>query len=162
MNRRHALAATIVAVVIVAAGASAAIWWWGLPSDGGDGVGAVFDTEPEDTIFGCELADSPAEWTQGLSGREHLAEGRGMVFLFPSPSQQTFWMKDCLIPLDIIFVWANGTVGAIYEAPIEPGVADGDLALYESPGPVKWVVELNMGTCAASGITVGTEFWVGY
>jgi hypothetical protein len=163
MNRKHALVAIIVAVAIVAAGASAAVWWygWSLGTDD-DIVGAVFATEPEESVFSCELADAPAEWSQGLSGREHLAEDRGMVFVFPSPTHQTFWMKGCLIPLDIIFVWANGTVGAIYEAPIEPGVADGDLTRYESPGPVKWVVELNMGACAANGITVGTEFWVGY
>jgi hypothetical protein len=162
MNRRHILAPVVVAVAVIAASATAAVWWWGLPSDGGDIVGAVFDTEPEETVFGCELADSPAEWSDGLSGCEHLAQDRGMVFVFPYTATQTFWMKDCLIPLDIIFVWENGTVGAIYEAPIEPGVADADLTRYESPGPVKWVVELNMGACAASGITVGTEFWVGY
>jgi len=162
MNRKHVLVAVIVAAAILIASASVAIWWWGLPSDGDNVVGAVFDTQSGGVEFSCELADSPAEWSKGLSGRENLAEGHGMVFIFPAPSQQTFWMKDTLIPLDIVFVWANGTVGAIYGAPIEPGVSDGNLVRYESPGPVKWVVELNMGDCAASGITVGTEFWVGY
>jgi uncharacterized membrane protein (UPF0127 family) len=161
MNRKHALAAVVVATAVIMATFFGLVMWYGIP--GGDNrVGAIFATEPEGTTFLCELADSPAEWSKGLSGRDVLAAGHGMVFIFPSPSQQTFWMKDTLIPLDIVFVWANGTVGAIYEAPAEPGVSDGDLVRYESPGPVKWVVELNMGDCAASGITVGTEFWVGY
>ena len=80
-----------------------------------------------------------------------------MIFVWPEPTRQTFWMKGTLIPLDIVFVWANGTVGAIYEASVESGESDADLTRYESPGPVKWVVELNMGTCAAKGIMVGSQ-----
>jgi uncharacterized membrane protein (UPF0127 family) len=157
MNRKLVLASVALAVLLASVAASGLVYWYGWPGGGAGLADVSFSTQSGNASFECEVADSPTEWSDGLSGREELAQGRGMLFVFPSPSQQTFWMKETLIPLDIVFVWANGTVGAIFEAPAEPGVSDSDLTRYESPGPVKWVVELNMGTCAASGIVVGSQ-----
>ncbi len=162
MNRKHVLVAIIVAAAIVVASASAAIWWYGLP-EGRDGLAIVtFSTIAGEETFGCEVADSLSEQAAGLSNRDGLASDEGMIFVFQPADEQVFWMKETLIPLDIIFIWANGTVGRIYEAPTESGVPQDMLTRYYSPGPVKWVVELNMGTCSTSGITVGSQMTVVY
>ena len=50
-----------------------------------------------------EVADEPAERAEGLMGRTELPEGRGMLFIFPESQNLSFWMKNTLIPLDILF-----------------------------------------------------------
>jgi len=163
MNRKLALVSVVLVVLLICVSLSTLVYWYGWPKAGKEYARVEFSPLIIDGIeFNCEVADAPAEWTAGLSGREELGLGAGMLFVWPTPSQQTFWMKNTLIPLDIVFVWANGTVGAIYQAPIEPGVPESDLTRYESPGPVKWVVELNLGTCAAIGIVVGSQLSIRY
>ncbi len=107
--------------------------------------------------FTVERADSADERSLGLMHRNALLIDRGMQFIYPEPTELTFWMKNTLIPLDIIFIAQNGTVMNIEEAAPEPDVADNDLAKYFSLGPVKWVVEINQGLSAQYGIVPGTS-----
>ena len=86
-----------------------------------------------------ELALSDAQREQGLMDRSQLALGRGMLFVFPRESPQTFWMKNTLIPLDMIFIRADLTIlGIVAEA--EPltltprGVPGPSLYVLEVPG----------------------------
>ena len=51
-----------------------------------------------------ELADTPMEREQGLSARQDLAEGQGMLFVFDTPGRYGFWMKDMNFPIDIIWI----------------------------------------------------------
>src|SRR2546430_10928561 len=61
-----------------------------------------------------EVAATPAERERGLMYRTSLAEGRGMLFVFDADGNQSFWMKNTLIPLDLLFIARNGTVVGIH------------------------------------------------
>ncbi len=116
----------------------------------------IFLTEPE-ISFRCEVADTYSERNQGLMYREELEPDRGMLFVFEEPRVVSFWMKNTLIPLDIIFMDANGTVLNVAEADPQPGVSDNDLIRYTSDGQAKYVLEINQGLSAANDIGPGTE-----
>jgi hypothetical protein len=63
-----------------------------------------------DTVITYELADTPAKRSQGLSGRSQLSPDHGMLFIFSTPSEHAFWMKDMNFPLDIIWLKDNQVV----------------------------------------------------
>ncbi len=105
----------------------------------------------------CEIADEPKERSLGLMHRESLPQTEGMLFVYDTPQNMSFWMKNTLIPLDIIFIDENGIVLNVEEAFVEPPeTPDGELARYRSAGPARWVVEINQGLSAQKGITAGT------
>lgn len=86
-----------------------------------------------------ELALTPAERAQGLMHREQLADGSGMLFVFPTPTVQNFWMKNTLIRLDMIHLDADGiVVGVVENAPplttTPRGVGIPALYVLEVPG----------------------------
>jgi len=60
-----------------------------------------------------EVARSAEEQARGLMFRESLAPDRGMIFPYETPTDASFWMKNTLIPLDLVFVRPNGTVGRV-------------------------------------------------
>jgi len=93
----------------------------------------------------------------GLMNRDSLELDSGMLFVFDTPQDTTFWMKNTLIPLDIIFIDSNGTVLNIAEADPEPGVTDQSLTRYYSDGKAKWVLEVNQGLSSENGIIPGTK-----
>ena len=114
-------------------------------------------TDGSSVSFFCDVADDSLERQQGLMNVESLDPGTGMLFIFESPIEASFWMKDTLIPLDIIFINETGYVVNVLEADPEPGVPDSLLTRYESLEPVIWVVEIDQGICAAQGIGPGTR-----
>jgi len=63
--------------------------------------------------FTVEMARTPAEQSKGLMFRESLADDRGMLFPYQQPSILSFWMKNTVIPLDIIFIRADGSIESI-------------------------------------------------
>lgn len=106
-----------------------------------------------DFIF--EIANTPRLQTKGLSGRQELCKNCGMLFVFNKENIQTFWMKDTLIPLDIIFIDQNFIITDIYTATPEPGVNDFSLKLYQSSRPTKYVIEINANQANDLGLKVG-------
>lgn len=100
-----------------------------------------------------ELADTDAERVQGLSGRESLQHGSGLLFLFEKMGIQGFWMKDMKFAIDIVWIDENWTVIGIERA-VEP---DSYPTVFYSNGPVKYVLELNSGEAAALGIDIGLK-----
>jgi uncharacterized membrane protein (UPF0127 family) len=87
------------------------------------------------TALQAEIADEPAERTAGLMGRTELADGRGMLFVFPRPQPLSFWMRDTLIPLSIAYINAAGVIREIHalkpheERPVFSTVRDLSYAL---------------------------------
>ena len=99
-----------------------------------------------------EIADDSEERTVGLMFREHLDEDEGMFFIFPESRKRTFWMKNTLIPLDIIFISENFTIIHIVEA--EPCTRE-PCSLYESQGNAQYVLEVNRGFSKQHAIDIG-------
>jgi len=97
-----------------------------------------------------EIADTPAERTQGLMHRSYLPPDAGMLFIFESSGPLTFWMKDTLIPLDVIFVSEAKQIVSIAQntTPLSE-------TLIPSGGNAMYVVEVNAGFCDARGIAAG-------
>jgi uncharacterized membrane protein (UPF0127 family) len=100
--------------------------------------------------FTVELATTPAQMEQGLMFRRSLAADAGMLFDYRAPSMATMWMKNTLIPLDMLFVDAGGHIVNIHERAVP-----GSLATIGAAAPVRAVVELNGGTASRLGIRPG-------
>ena len=102
--------------------------------------------------FLVELALTPQEQSQGLMFRESMAADHGMLFVFPDVSMHGFWMRNTLIPLDIIFIRDDGTIAHIAERAIPL-----DESTISSRVPVRSVLELNGGTAERLGIRIGDK-----
>ena len=99
-----------------------------------------------------EIADDIQEREKGLMFRKNLDENSGMVFVFDDQDYQTFWMKNTLISLDIIFIGKNFTIVDIKHAV----PCNADLCkLYKSSFPAKYVLEVNSGFSAKNDVGIG-------
>jgi len=109
----------------------------------------------KDQTFTLEIADNNYLLAKGLSARSELCTNCGMLFVFKTEMTQTFWMKDTLIPLDMIFINSKGIITDIYTAEPEPGKSDFQLTLYQSTAPSIYVIELNAGTSEKINLKAG-------
>jgi len=100
--------------------------------------------------FTVEIAENDAERALGLMYRKSLAPDAGMLFDFQADQQVAFWMRNTLIPLDMIFIRADGTI-----ANVHPEAVPGDLTSIPSDGPVRFVLEIPGGRAAELGIAAG-------
>ena len=121
-------------------------------------------------IFEVEIASTTMEKARGLSFRASLGAGEGMLFLFDTPSIQSFWMKDMNFPIDMIWIGAgkNGDGKSGYEvlgfaqnAVPQLGVPLWNLTIYNSPDGTDKVLEVNAGTVAKDNIKVGDAVQIG-
>lgn len=101
-----------------------------------------------------EIADDNEKRMKGMMFRESLNENDGMFFVFEDESTLTFWMKDTLIPLDIIFINNNFEIVEIKNA--VPCKED-PCATYNSAKPAKYVLEVNYGFAAKNSIESGDK-----
>src|ERR1019366_5947081 len=100
--------------------------------------------------FTVWIADTPARSQQGLMFLKWLPEDQGMLFPQEAPRVTSMWMKNTLIPLDMLFVDAQGRVAYIRERATPQSEE-----IITAPVPVKAVLELAGGECAKLGIRVG-------
>lgn len=102
-----------------------------------------------------EIADNDATREQGLSDREKLDEGKGMLFEFTNTDvhQPGFWMKDMLFSIDIIWINNGKVIGIQANAPLPP--QDADLPVYYPPSDVTQVLEVPAGWSAKNNVVVG-------
>jgi len=100
--------------------------------------------------FTVEVADTGARRTQGLQDRRTLAPNAGMLFDFQTPQMVSMWMKDTYLPLDMIFVAANGVILNIAEKTVPHS-----LIPIVSTGRALAVLEVNAGTARRLGIRPG-------
>lgn len=101
--------------------------------------------------FHVEVADTGEERSRGLMFREKLASSAGMLFVYDKPESVAFWMKNTLIPLDMIFADATGTVKSVHS-----GAVPGDLTPIRGGDGIQFVLEINGGMAKRLGITAGT------
>lgn len=105
--------------------------------------------------FDVELAKTPEEHGRGLMHRESMPDNHGMLFIFDDESTKTFWMKNTLIPLDMVFLDGNMVVVEV-KSGVQPCVAD-PCPTYPSEKPAKYVLELNSGVAEKNGIRAGIK-----
>jgi uncharacterized protein len=98
-----------------------------------------------------EIADEPEEQVTGLMNRTALGEDRGMLFVFPSEEDRSFWMKDTLIPLSIAYMDSEGRIVDIQDMK----ALDDDPPHYESAEPARYALEVNKGFFDERGVEVG-------
>lgn len=109
-----------------------------------------------DIAIEVDIADNKQERSQGLSGRDSLAENEGMLFVFERHTTPTFWMKDMNFPIDIIWISDERIVQIDESVPNpEPGTSLSKLPLYAPSQPVNYVLEVNAGFSEDNGIGVG-------
>jgi len=101
-------------------------------------------------VVTVELARTDAERARGLMHRTALAPDAGMLFLFDESAEHAFWMKNTLIPLDMIFIAEDGRIAGIVARAIP-----GDLSPRSAGGPSRYVLEVNGGWAEAHGVGPG-------
>ena len=102
--------------------------------------------------FTVEVARTPEEQARGLMHRQSLAPDRGMIFPYDPPQPVGFWMKNTLIPLDMIFICQDGTIASIAEHTVPLS-----LEMVPSVEPVVAVLEIAGGRSAELGIKAGDK-----
>ena len=107
--------------------------------------------------YSVDLAVLPEERQQGLSGREFMAQGEGMLFVFENEQPLHFWMKEMRFPLDMLWIDAQcRLVGVSADVPTPPpNGGDGEIPRAQSPSPARFVLELNAGEAARQGMAEG-------
>ncbi|MFC1750222.1 signal peptidase I [Pseudomonadota bacterium] len=122
----------------------------------------TFEEEPimvikdKEIRFDVEVASTPEERKVGLMFREEMPEERGMLFIFESEMPLSFWMKNTLIPLDMIFIDKDYRVVNI-QKDARPCEKD-PCKTYSSEGNAKYVLEINSGLSNELGIEEGDKF----
>jgi uncharacterized membrane protein (UPF0127 family) len=112
----------------------------------------VLKTETGDHSFNIEVATSDKDRALGLMFRRSLPENAGMLFLYDPPQPAAMWMKNTLIPLDIVFISPEGRVHRI-ESDAEPF----STSLIPSEGTIAAVLELNAGQANKIGLKRGDK-----
>jgi len=109
--------------------------------------------------FLVETAVDDQQKARGLSGRDILHQGSGMIFLYTREDTYGFWMKGMRFPLD--FVWIAGNCSVLEITPnvpqAPPGAPDSSLPIYYASRPVLHVLEINAGEAARQGVRAGDQ-----
>ena len=100
--------------------------------------------------FTVEIADTPSKRAMGLQYRRELAADRGMIFLFPAETIQSFWMKNTPLPLDMIFINRERKVVGIVEQTVPFSLDPRSVG-----APSQFVLEINGGLAKRHGIKAG-------
>lgn len=100
-----------------------------------------------------EIVRTVEEQSRGLSGRAEIPHQYGMLFVFPTSQPLSFWMKDMLVPIDMLWLSEDGTVLGIEES-VSP---DSFPATFHPPVPVRLVLEMHAGEAQLLGITKGSR-----
>lgn len=151
---RVASAYLVLSVVLVACGGSSPLTSTGRPGDPAmppllAGLDlATVRIGPR--AYEVAIADTPAARSRGLSGTDDLRPVDGLLFVYPEPVAETFYMRGALMPLDIAFVGADRLVLRVLTMPL--CTAD-PCPTYASPGPFKWALETPSG--GLGGVTLG-------
>ncbi|MBP0618089.1 DUF192 domain-containing protein [Jiella mangrovi] len=143
MRSRKLLTGGLVAIAAILA---AGYFAWAA----GDLSKAVLHTKTGDHEIMVELALTPKEREVGLMNRPEMPQDQGMLFRFDETRDVAMWMKNTLIPLDMLFMDEAGEV-----VTIKTNAQPLSLAIIPSGEPVRYVLELNGGAAARYGVSIG-------
>jgi uncharacterized protein len=113
---------------------------------------------PDRTHVRAEVAATEAEREQGLMFRTSMAELDGMIFVFDAPGMHAFWMKNTLIPLDMLWLDSTGKVVSVAES--VPPCKTADCPTYPPRVAASFVLELNAGFAKKHQVRVGDTLTV--
>ena len=113
----------------------------------------ITNSSNEVKTVNVELANTEASRQTGLMNRTFLDTNNGMLFVFDADTQSGFWMKNTLIPLDLIYVDVNKKIVDI-KSPFLPCTV-ADCPVYIAKSPFRYVLEVNSGWVAKNGVKVG-------
>jgi uncharacterized membrane protein (UPF0127 family) len=102
--------------------------------------------------FTVEVAADQAAREKGLMFRDHMASSAGMIFVYQAPNHARFWMKNTLIPLDMIFADETGLVTVVHSDAVPQ-----DFTPIDGGEGVMYVLEINGGLAKRIGIAAGAE-----
>jgi uncharacterized membrane protein (UPF0127 family) len=119
----------------------------------------TFEDSVENPIIkiDIEIADNDYERQLGLMNRQSMEEMQGMLFIFPQQEYQSFWMRNTLFSLDMLFINSNKEIVTIHKntTPLSE-------QSYPSTAPAIYVLEVNAGFCDRHNIKLGDKvFWIG-
>ncbi len=103
--------------------------------------------------FHAEIADNFFKQSRGMMFRDNLDQNKGMLFVFKNEGLHSFWMKNTLIPLDII--WINEENKIVYVKEKAPPCKQSICPEFVSVAPAKYVLEVNAGIAEKAGIEAG-------
>ncbi len=110
--------------------------------------------------FNVEQANDPASQQRGLMFRDSMPDDHGMLFNFADEQPRVFWMKNCRMPLDILYFDANYKLVSAQQR--VPACRSDPCPQYPSEGPARYVLELNAGTADKLGVKAGDTLTVGH
>ena len=105
--------------------------------------------------FSVEVADTREKQALGLMFRDSMPADAGMIFLFPNEAPRSFWMKNCRIPLDIMYF--DKELKMVSISANTPPCRIERCPNYPSTGPAMYVLELNAGVAAELGVGPGDQ-----
>ncbi len=105
-----------------------------------------------DKAIEAQLAMTPREQQQGLMRRESMGENQGMLFVFPRPKQQSFWMENTPLPLDIAYISPDGVIREIYR--MQPYDTS---SIVSHSRDIQLVLEMNQNWFPKNGVQVGDK-----
>ncbi len=105
--------------------------------------------------FSVEIADTQQKQTLGLMFRDSMPADQGMIFIFPTESPRSFWMKNTRIPLDIMYF--DTDLMMVHISADTPPCRVNRCPSYPSIAPAKYVLELNAGMAAKLGVGLGSR-----
>lgn len=108
--------------------------------------------------FKTELAITPAEQRKGLMFRQSLKEDEAMLFIYPAPRSVAFWMRNTLIPLDMLFFDADANLVEIKKN-IQPCKSESCPTYPAKSKNIKYVLEINAGQSQLLDINVGDKLY---
>jgi len=141
IKRNKAVLAIILVLVVTA---------YFVFTSGSQGASATLVTSTGEHAIEVELADTPETRETGLMNRSQMATDHGMLFDFGETRPVAMWMKNTLIPLDMLFMDERGRIVNI-AANAKPYALD----IIPSSGPVRYVLEINGGAAARYGAKPG-------
>lgn len=125
-----------------------------LPRTGAGRKAEYVSTFLGDLPVRLEVAATSETRGRGLSGRTTLVPDQGMIFIYRREASKTFWMKDCLIGLDIAYAGDDGVIFQVVSLDAPTGT--GETATAESDEPARFVVEMPKGWFEGHGLGKGT------
>jgi uncharacterized membrane protein (UPF0127 family) len=112
----------------------------------------IVTRDGKEHVFNVEVAKTPEQETIGLMFRPSVPPDGGMLFDWKEPRESQMWMRNTLVPLDMVFINEDGTIRSIAEDTVPES-----LAVIDSHGPVRATLELAGGTTARLDIRVGDK-----